>query len=119
MIIRFNSIEEFTEELKKEFEDKPRFTLKPILRLTCQYRGSSASPNIKLATVVATIKSASDPQDIIRLEKYCGDIWSAQGASVNDKTGAHIQEAYEPIEKACKELKIEVRAGMYEPEKGD
>jgi hypothetical protein len=134
MIIKFNQVDEFVEELKKEFpiaipnpdpdlnqEEKKslmaaiRRGLGQILRLTCLYRDSTMNSNIKHATVIATIKSASE-KDIIRLERYCGEMWGV-GGEVDDKVKANRDTAFKSIEDACKELGIEVRAGIFEEQR--
>ena len=118
MIIRFNQVEEFIEELKKEYPN-PKIPCY-ILRLTCsyQYQSNGVNPNalkpapIKIGTVIATIKSASK-EDIIRLERYCGEYWGADFKG-DETTKANVETAFKSIEDACKELGIEVRAGIFE-----
>jgi len=111
MIIKFTDPSEFLQEVEK---DRPYIERK-IVRLTTHWIPSKASPSIFLVSVVSTAKL--EWGDIIRLEKFVGDYW--RGLEKENKgTLQKKDEIYHQIEEACKQLDLEVRAGVYE-EGGD
>ncbi len=103
-VIRFNYPDEYIEELKKESLEKP------IVRLTNLQRPIEKVAPLRSLSVVSTAKAATG--DIIRLEHYCGQLW---GLGKEDKRIWERAEAiHEEIKKACQDLDLEVRAGIYE-----
>ena len=71
-IVRFRSVDEYIQELKAEYGSQPP---KPsILRLT-NLVGNTSSLPIRYLSILATIKSHTDPADVIYLERFCGQIW--------------------------------------------
>ncbi len=112
---KFTSVEEFLEELNKEDAagkfDNPGWSWpeSTILRLTNLF---SPIPNlgpIRSLTVVATVKVRDD---IIRLNRYCGQIWDME--KTDNDTYKRAEAVHKQIEEAAKKLGVEVRAGMWE-----
>lgn len=103
-IITFNYPSEFIDELRKE----P--LAKPVVRCTNNYRMSEKVAPLRYLTVVATAKTADG--DIIRLDHPCGQLWGT-GAE-DDKTNEHAEAVFKQLTEACQELKLELRAGIYE-----
>lgn len=108
-IVRFNYEDEFIDELKKEFGQLPAPPPFTLVRLTNLFKSIPNLAPIHHLAVVATIKVR---EDIIRLERYCGDTWAMP--EPDEKTYQKAQEIHIKIEKACAELGIEVRAGVWE-----
>lgn len=109
--VKFTSVEEFIDELNKEFEESAKGSIRElnILRLTNLF---SPIPNlgpIRSLTVVATIKVRDD---IIRLNRYCGQIWDMK--DTDKETYERAEAVHKQIEEAAKKLGIEIRAGIYE-----
>jgi len=115
--VRFNDHNEFIIELQKEFGKYGGDPVdSPILRLTCLPTSIPSPPSVGdpvgELSVVATIKDTRG--DIIRLDRYCGQIW---GAGAQDKaTQDTMEEISGEIEKAAKELGLEIRGGTFEGE---
>jgi len=113
MIIKFTSVEEFIEELRKEFKPGKPIPKPTVLRLTNQYRPSSMSPNIETMLVLDTVVNLRG--EVIRFERFVGQLWRVredQDRNVFDLAA----QIHTRIEALCQELGIEVRAGVYEPE---
>lgn len=103
--VKFNSVEEFLDELKKERGN----TRLNILRLTNLF---SPIPNlgpIRSLTVVATFKLR---EDIVCLNRYCGQLWDMEDQ--DKETYQRAEAIHKQIEEAAKPLGIEVRAGIWE-----
>jgi len=124
-IVKFNSVEEFSDELRKEKGNIER----RIVRLTDLFTPSKLSPNIRLVQVIATFIVCAFPAalpaagpHIVRLERYCGDIWPLSGTAppseADLKTMERAKEVSEQIEAVCRELSLEVRAGVIEEGEG-
>lgn len=118
--VKFNSVDEFCDELRKEQGNIER----RIVRLTNSYIQSRLSPNIWYLNVTATFLVAPYPgglpapiagPHIVRLDRYCGDIWKI--ASQDKPVLERAKAASQQIEETCKELAYEVRAGVYEETK--
>lgn len=103
--VKFTSIEEFLEELEKEGGN---IHLK-IVRLTNLFSPIPNLAPIRSLTVVATVKVRDD---IIRLNRYCGQIWDMEGT--DKETYERAETAHKRIEEAAKKLGIELRAGIWE-----
>jgi len=103
-LIKFNYPDEFIEELKKE----P--LAKPVVRLTNLRRQNEKTFPLASLTVVATAKAADG--DIIRMDHYSGSLWGHN--QEDEKTWEHAKAIGDQIRKACEELNLEVRAGIYE-----
>jgi len=117
MLVRFNQVEEFCDELRREQGNIER----RIVRLTNLYTPSKLSVNIQIVQVVATFLVCAFPaalppaqSQIVRLERYCGDIWEPHGT---DKRALEkAEEVSKRIEAVCQELGLQVRPGMIEAE---
>lgn len=107
--VKFNYQSEFIDELEKEFGELPAPPPFTILRLTNLFRPIPNLAPIRRLAVVATIKVRDD---IIRLERDCGDVWGIK--QQDEKTYERAEQIHNEIEKACEELGIEVRAGIIE-----
>ncbi len=66
------SVDDFVQELKAEYA--PQAPKETILRLTNLFGNTSSLP-IRYLSILATIKSHTDPADVIYLERFCGQIW--------------------------------------------
>lgn len=113
-ILKFNSVDEFLEELKKS---QPCPT---IVRVTFLFTPSSLSPNIRHLSVVSTfllrgwVGAEQRPvEDIVRLDKFCGDTWGLNGEE-DKKVQDRAEAIFKLIEDVCKKLGYEVRAGVLE-----
>ncbi len=106
MTVRFNAIEEFLEELRKSPPpDK-------IVRLTELYSSSKISPNLKIVSIIATYLSPL--HQIVKLMHYCGNLWIGDDSGSTNKVRERIQEYHDKIDVTCRELGLEVRAGLLE-----
>lgn len=108
-LVKFNDPDEFIEELKKE---RGNIRLN-IVRLTNRWTPIPNVAPIRALSVIATAQVTHGiTHDIIRLEKYCGNIWDI-GEEDKD-TYDRAKQIHDKVEKACQELEIEVRAGIVE-----
>lgn len=107
--VKFNAVEEFCDELEKEASEMPR----KIVRLTNSTRLSPLSPSIKHLSVIATflITLPSGQHGIVRLERYCGDLW---GMGRDAKVLEEAERLAGVVSATCKKLGLEVRAGVLE-----
>lgn len=103
--VKFTSVEEFIEELEKE---RANIRLK-VVRLTNLFSPIPNLSPIRSLTVVATAKVRDD---IIRLNRYCGQIWDID--KTDEETYERAEAAHKRIEEAAKTLGIEIRAGIWE-----
>ena len=104
MLISFNDPDEFIEELTKE----P--LAKPIVRLTYLREANEKRAPLTSLFIIGTAKTADG--DLIKLQHYCGALW---GHEQEDKgTHKYSGDTFKHIEDACRELKLEVRAGIFE-----
>jgi len=111
VIVRFNSVDEFLEELKKDRDD----ILDSILRVTQSRKDWLDSPSFPILSVIVTF-ALDMPRlprvhpFVVRLDYYCGAI----GGSEKQDALAKAREVQEKIEDACREMGIEVRGGVLE-----
>jgi len=106
MKVTFNQVGEFIDELEKDAGKVER----NLVRCTKLFEPSRLSPTIRLVSIFSTYSVAGQ---VITLTRYCGDIWGINREKDNEviaKADAYLKS----IEKACKHLKLEVRAGMLE-----
>jgi len=103
MLIKFNAADEFVKELKKE----P--LAKPVVRLTYLRKANEKVAPLNSVYIVATAKAADG--DIIRLDHYCGALW---GVQEDEETHRHAEDINIYIKNHCKDLHLEVRAGLFE-----
>jgi hypothetical protein len=109
MLVKFNDISEYCEELKKEKDHIDR----NIVRLTNQMGPTALSPSIRNLSVISTYANCfSYPTTIVRLEHYCGQLWGMENQDTSIREAA--EKAINQIEAVCKELGLEVRAGVIE-----
>jgi len=106
MLVKFNDVGEYIEELKKEFGWA--HVDRSIMRLTGERKRSANMPTYHL-TVVATIKNRDG--DILRLDKYIGELWDMP-------QDAQLLKDYEAVHTmltaAAKDLHLEdIRAGVF------
>lgn len=106
LVVKFNVVEEFCQELEKDVARVYR----KIVRLTNQFRASRLSPMIQHVIVVSTY--AADGQ-IIKLERYCGDIWGINQEQ-DDGVLEKASTIHRQIEEACAKLDLQVRPGCLE-----
>ena len=118
MIVRLNQVEEFCDELRREEGNIER----RIVRVTNLYTQSKMAISIKHVQVIVTFlvcafAHAWPPAEaqIVRLERYCGDIWGIheQDQPVLDRAAS----ATKKIEEVCQELGLEIRPGIIEYDK--
>lgn len=108
-MVVFNAVEEFLKELETDQEVVER----RIVRLTCLYQQSQMTPIIRHLFVVATYKAA---WEIVEFKQFCGDLWNMEQDKKTIEKGIELQKQ---IEKECKRLGLEVRAGMYKEARDD
>lgn len=107
MIIKFNYQYEFIEELKKVKLEQP------LVRLTNLQRHSEKIAPLRSLFIVSTAKTVNG--DIVKLERYCGQLWGIEQEVKEDKKAWEQAESiHSQIKKACEALKLEVRAGIFE-----
>ena len=119
MLVRFNQVEEFCDELHKEQGNIER----RIVRVTNLYTRSKMAANIKHVQLIATFLVCAFPAalpaagpHIVRLERYCGDIWGIE--KQDQPVLERAEAATKKIEQVCQELGLEVRPGVIEGELG-
>ncbi len=104
MIVSFNSVAEFCEELEKEKDNIDR----KLVRLTNSSMMSGRSPSIRHLSVVATFMCGDGM--LVRLDHYCGDLWKIEN---QDKPVLELSERIlNQVTDKCKSLDLEVRAGV-------
>lgn len=112
--VKFSSELELIDELKEEFGLlQGTISLpheRPILRLSGLLKSIPKLAPIRQLFVVATMKDTRG--NILRLERYCGDVWGLEPEDKKAKERAG--EVENTIEKTCKELGIEIRGGTFE-----
>jgi hypothetical protein len=108
-IVKFNAVEEWSEELGKDAPDRG------IVRLTYLYKPSRISPNIRHVLLVAThtvTRPGGEPHQVVRFERYIGDLWGMK--ETDDKVMERGEEIKAKIESVCRILQVDVRAGIFE-----
>lgn len=103
--VKFNSVEEFLEELEKE---RGNIRLN-IVRLTNVW---SPIPNLAPIRALSVVATAKVKEDIIRLNRYCGQIWDIE--HTDKDTYDRAEAVHKRIEEAAEKLGLEVRAGVWE-----
>jgi phage host-nuclease inhibitor protein Gam len=105
--VKFNSVAEFCQELKKDAGKVER----GILRTTKQTQMSSMSPNIHYVFALA---SYSIEGQIVELRKFCGEIWHIREDEDKkswDKAEAVLKEIEDLVQGIAG---VEIRAGHLE-----
>ena len=103
-LVKFNFQDEYIDELKKAKLDQP------VVRLTNLQRHSEKIAPLRSLFVISTAKAANG--DIIKLEHYCGQLWGID--SQDEQIWQRAEIVHSEIKKACQDLKLEVRAGIFE-----
>lgn len=112
--VRFNDVEEWSEELRKDLPDRG------IVRLSYLFKPSRISPNIRHVLLVAThivTRPGGPPHQLVRFEKYVGDLWGLNQERDKEVMGWG-EELKANIEAVCRDLRLDVRAGMIESSDG-
>ncbi|MBA7586491.1 hypothetical protein ES708_28493 [subsurface metagenome] len=103
-LVMFNFQDEYINELKKAKLEQP------IVRLTNLQRPIEKIAPLRSLSVVSTAKAANG--DIIKLERYCGQLWGIE--TDDEKSWRLAASVHSDIQEACLALKLEVRAGVLE-----
>jgi hypothetical protein len=119
MRVRFDTVEEFLEELKLAVETPPAAMTPPILRLTCTY--TPVQGQALRATVVAGVLIH---RQLMELQQYCGNVWGRPGepdtpkASItpaDEKTHTRVTAVLGAIVQFATAHAWSVRKGIFEP----
>lgn len=112
-IIKFNHVEEWDEELQKDLPDRC------IVRLSYLFKPSRISPNIRHVLLVAThtvTRPGGEPHQLVRFQRYIGDLWGTK--ETDDQVMERGEQLKAKIEAVCRQLGVDVRAGIFEPPDG-
>jgi len=119
MRVRFDTVEEFLEELGLAVEAPPAAVTPPILRLSCTY--TPVQGQVLRATVVAGVLIH---RQLIELQQYCGNVWDkpedpdASKASMtpaDEKTHARVTAVLSAVVQFATAHAWVVRKGIFEP----
>ncbi|HWP59481.1 MAG TPA: hypothetical protein VNL14_16435 [Candidatus Acidoferrales bacterium] len=112
-VVRFNDPQEFLREIA---QDKERIHRK-IVRLTTLYTQSKTLPIMYVSVLATALIEGETParDSIVRLEHFCGDIMGV--GHTDEKTRERVSKAQGVIEGYCRDMDLDVRAGVYEAEK--
>jgi hypothetical protein len=106
--VRFSEPDEFIVELRREFENASPGPARPIMRMSGLIKSSNTMP-LQHLYLCATILNARS--EVVRLDKYCGDLWNGpHDTQVKEK----YQHDYDALMGTALALKLEVRGGVYE-----
>jgi hypothetical protein len=105
MTVRFNSIQEFTAELRA---DPPK-----VLRLTKSFAQTDHAP-LQHVSVIATYVNTGG--QIVRLDRHIGQMFGGRmpETEIDRKVMDRADKVIRELETFAQEFKIEVRAGVYE-----
>jgi len=106
MIIKFNDLDEFLAEME---EDRDEIT-RGIVRVTTLREANRTAPNLYFYSVIATYRRGDE---IVRLDRFCGNYWPRVDPEGNEKTRKNIEDIYGVLEERIKALNLEMRAGVY------
>jgi hypothetical protein len=119
MRVRFDTVEEFLEELGFAVEAPPAAGTPPILRLTCTY--TPVQGQALRATVVAGVLIH---RQLIELQQYCGNVWDRPGdpdapkasmTPADEKTHARVTAVLSAVVQFATAHAWVVRKGIFEP----
>jgi hypothetical protein len=119
MRVRFDTVEEFLEELGLAAETPPAAMAPPILRLTCTY--TPVQGQALRATVVAGVLIH---RQLIELQQYCGNVWDRPGdpdapkasmTPADEKTHTKVTAVLSAIVQFATAHAWVVRKGIFEP----
>lgn len=106
--IRFSDVDEFIDELRKDFIHIEH----GIVRVTRTWRPSRETPAIQHVSVVAT---AIVRGHIVRFERCFGDDWGPNFAGPSrDAILRGSEEALRTLEDYCQKAGLHFRAGIFE-----
>jgi hypothetical protein len=123
MTVRFNDVDEFTDELRAECAAGGGGIYRSILRSTFEFVrtgpvGRRVSFIVTFRGQVGNADGGYDPGEIVRLERFIGELWSVDPKEVphepDASTRKRMTECREQMDALCKELGIEQRAGVWE-----
>ena len=106
IVIRFTDEVEWLEELAK---GPP---LDALVRVTRQFVSSSSFPQLRSVSVIGGFLNARN--QLVELTRYVGQTMGT-GGSEEQKADERACVVIERIERKCADLKIEVRAGTFQP----
>jgi hypothetical protein len=104
-IVQFNNIEEFLAELTSDLAHLDR----RLVRVTNLYQQRTHTPIIAYVSVVATARVAAD---ILRLDVFCGEVWSADTPH-NAPVWKKVEAVQHHLRASCVQLGLAVRAGLW------
>ena len=119
MRVRFDTVEEFLEELGLAEEALLTAMPPPILRLTCTY--TPVQGKVFRATVVAGVLIH---RQLIELQQYCGNVWDKPGdpdapkasmAPADEKTHTRMIAVLSAVVQFAAAHAWVVRKGIFEP----
>ena len=119
MRVRFDTVEEFLEELGLAVEALPAAVIPPILRLSCVY--TPVQGQVLRATVVAGVLIH---RQLIELQQYCGNVWDKPGdpdapkasmTPADEKTHARVTAVLSAVVQFATAHAWVVRKGIFEP----
>lgn len=116
IIVRFNDVTEFLEELRRNLCGSADLFVMAPLRVTQQFRQNSKYPIVHDVSVIAgyllDIHKAPHLANLVELRHYCGDALSGEPAEQNAacKRAAGLVDQ---ITKFAEELGLAVRAGQF------
>ena len=119
MRVRFNTVEEFLEELGLSAEAPQATMAPPILRLTCTY--TPVQGQALRATVVAGVLIH---RQLIELQQYCGNVWDRPGdpeapkasmTPADEKTHTRMTTVLSAVVQFATAHAWVVRKGIFEP----
>jgi len=107
MKVRFNALREFLEELRKDAEVGA--VEHKIVRVTKRFIVHSQVPSWEHLQVVATYLARGQ---VVTLERYVGILYGKDFEEKDQPVLDKANEIQERIERAARELGLEVRAGV-------
>ena len=119
MRVRFDTVEEFLEELGLAVEAPPAAMPPPILRLTCTY-----TPAQGQALSVTVVAGVLIHRQLIELQHYCGNVWDRPGGPdapkasmtpADEKTHARVTAVLSAIVQFATAHAWVVRKGSFAP----
>ena len=119
MRVRFDTVEEFLEELGLAAEVPPAAMTPPMLRLTCTY--TPVQGQALRATVIAGVLIH---RQLIELQQYCGNVWDRPGdpdapkanmTPADEKIHARVTAVLSAIVQFATAHAWVVRKGIFEP----
>ena len=117
--VRFDTVEEFLEELGLAVEAPSAAVTPPILRLSCTY--TPVQGQVLRATVVAGVLIH---RQLIALQQYCGNVWDKPGdpdaskasmTPADEKTHARVTAVLSAVVQCATAHAWVVRKGIFEP----